>query len=58
MIVMNLSQNIYLFVIWYEQPTFIHQERTFIVEVFMTLFGKLSVSQKERIRLLSDIDVG
>ena len=41
---MDLSQNISHFVIWYRQPTFEHQEWSFIVEIFMTLFGKLLVT--------------
>ena len=55
MIVMHLSQNIDQFVIWYHQPTFEHQERSFIVEVCMTVLGKLPVTLQGRIMLLSDM---
>ena len=57
MLVMHLSQNIDHFVIWYHQPTFEHQERTFIVEVCMVLFGKLAITLQGRIVLLSDLDI-
>ena len=40
-LVMHLSQNIDHFVIWHHQPTFEHQERFFIVEVYITLLDKL-----------------
>ena len=55
---MDLPQNVHHFVIWYHQLTFEHHERTFIVEVCMTLFGKLLVTHQERITLLSNLDAG
>ena len=57
MLVMHLSQNIDHFVIWYHQPTFEHQERIFIVEVRMTLFGKLVITLQGRNVLLSNVDI-
>ena len=56
-LVMHLSQSIDHFVIWYHQHTYEHQERTFKVEVCMTLFGKLAITCQGRIVLLSDIDI-
>ena len=56
-LVMHLSQNIDHFVIWYHQPTFKHQESTFIVEVCMILFGKLVITLQGRIVLLSNLDI-
>ena len=56
-LVMHFSQNIDHFVIWYHQPTFEHQERTFIVEICIILFGKLVITLQERITLLSDLDI-
>ena len=57
-LVMHLSQNIDYFVIWYHQPTFEHQESTFIVEVHMILFGKLAITPQGRIALLSNFEIG
>ena len=44
MLIMHLSQNIDPLIIWYHQPTFEHQESTFIVEICMILFGKLAIT--------------
>ena len=57
LIIMHLSQNTWHFFVLYHQPTFEHQDRSFIVEVFMTLFGELPVSLKRKIALLSDVEV-
>ena len=57
MLVMHLSQSIDHFVIWYHQPTFEHQESTFIVEVCVFLFGKLAITLQGRITLLSNLDI-
>ena len=54
---MHLFQNIRDFVNWYYQPTFEHQERSIIVEVCMTFFGKLLVTLQRRVAILSDVDV-
>ena len=56
-LVMPLFQNIDHFVIWYHQSTFEHQERTFIVEVCMSLFGKLAITLQGRIMILSNLDI-
>ena len=58
MLVMHLSQNIDYFVICYHQPTFEYHERSFIVEVCMTLLGELPVTPQGKIALLSDVDFG
>ena len=57
-LVMYLSKIVHLFVIWYHQPTFEHQERTIIVEIYMILFGKLLVNHQGKIALVSNEDVG
>ena len=51
-LVMQFYQNIDFFVIWYHQPTFEHQERSFIVEVCMTLLDELPVTPQGRITLV------
>ena len=48
-LVIHFSQNVHYFVIWYHQPTFKYQERSFIVEVCMTLLGELLVTLQGRI---------
>ena len=57
-LIMHLSQNIDHFAIWYHQPTFEHQERSFIVEVCMNLFGKLVINVQGKIALPNNVDIG
>ena len=54
---MDFFQNICHFVIWYHQPNLEHQDRSFIVEVDITILGELLVTLQVSIALLSDVGV-
>ena len=57
-LIIHFSQNVHHFVNWYYQSIFEHQERSFKVEVYMTLLGEVPVTYQGRIALLSDVDAG
>ena len=54
---MHLSQKICQIIVWYHLLTLEYQEKSFIVEVFMTLFGTLLVAFYKKKALLSDVDI-